>query len=1303
MLNKILSQQSCNLRGRVTRLLMTLSVMLLPVFALNAQTGGEAGIQGTVTDSTGAAVPHASVMATNQATGVATTRESTGDGIYTISPILPGVYTVAVKATGFGDFTQKNLTVNALKLTGLNVTLAIGEQATEVTVTGAPPQLETTNATLGGVLENKTYENLPLQMSGQQRDPTSFATLLPGTQGGTRAPIIGGTGNFLAGVYVDGLPIITINQQGDNRTVSNAIPVEAIDQFQVVTSSPDAEYQGAGLINFTLRSGSNDYHGVVLDSVRARMFDAWSFASKNATCTTSTGGTIQCPKPDEHQNEFVAAGGGPIPLMKKHGFFYLTYDKYHGRSGVNPNFLTIPTPQMKNGDFSQLTYVPTGSQTPVPLPIYDPTTDATCGTVNSIATCRTQFSYNGVNNVINPSMLSPIALKMQSYLPTNYDNAGTVNNYFGGVGSGFDNWEIAGRADFDLTSKQRLSYVITYGVRKNAPYVIGGTPAGVVLPFPYLAGSHATITPVIMDVEHSWFITNSMSNQLKFGYSRFGQPQTNLTQGVSPYRAAADLGITNLPLGQASDEFPTTLFTTSGQTSGLPAETPWAGTGNSTTPTSVSGQPTTNTIPNTYTLLDNFLLTKGRHSLIFGFTSQWLEDNVAGSIGFSTIYQPTFSANSTAAIVNGTVSPTASTGPGASGFSYASFLLGAAGQSTITEQAVPETGARYHNWAPYVEDVWKVTPNLTVNLGLRWDYLQPFHEVLDRWSFLNPNITNPITGNAGALQFAGNYGGAGVSCGCRTPVQTYWKNYGPRASVAWSLTPTTVFRAGYALVYSIGGGVGGRLGAGTGTGQLGFNVNATTPTEITQTSAGTPGPSYFLNNSTGFQAKGLANTAFGGSGFVLPSLPTQNAAAQGLNTGFYGTTGSNGGLSYADPYLSGRAPEFDMYNVGIQQALTKDVTLTINYAGTQSHFVATAGSNARGYWSNQLDPNYLVALSGVADSTGKSPLLSASATPANVAILQTKLPNFQLPYTAIVSTGSKTPIAQMLVHFPQYNGITDTWGQNVGNYNYNSLQVSLQQRPSHGLSYTINYTWSRNIGDDGTFRSGFALPSGSVSRSSASFGLDRIERTLTTTDMTHNLAAYGVWEMPFGKGGFTANHFITKALFSNYQLSSIYRFTSGTPIVVTYGGCVAPSPATGTCQLDLNPNYSGNGHLQTGYRRFKTQYLDPNAFVAPQTFSTNLTTNYTKVGDAPRTAPYGLRNPYFWQDDVSLRRSFRLLSDRYHFIADVTCINIFNHPTLSNPTVAWGSPGTSTGLAFGQITGAQNNPRDFQFSGRFTF
>ncbi len=1244
--------------------MLSLFAFVLCVLPLSAQTGGEAGIQGSVVDSTGAVIPNATVTATNDATGVATTRVTSSAGLYTISPIIPGVYTVTAKAKGFSEAIQKGLSIDALRLTGLNLTLAIGTESQEVTVTLAPPSLETTNATLGAVLENKTYENLPLQMTGQQRDPTAFATLVPGTTTGSRSPVIGGTGNYLAAVYVDGVPDFTINQQGDNRVVSNSIPVEAIDQFQVVTSSPDAEYEGAGLINFTLKSGANKYHGIFATYVRARMFDSWSYASKDATYTNPSGQTVPAPKPDEHQSEIVASGGGPIPFTKHKGFFYVSYDRYHGRSGINPNFLTVPTTLMRQGIFSELS-----------VPIYDPTTTAACTAANHGVLCRDAYQ----SNTIPMAELSPIALKMQSFLPAP-TSAGIVNNYYGGVPSGYDNWEVAGRVDYDITAKQRLSLVGAYGSRTNVPFTVGNN--GVVLPLPYTAGGTATIIPVVADIEHSWQISNSMTNQFKFAFDQFSQPVGNLTYGTSPYRAVADLGITNLPTGQASDEFPGATF---GTTKAYPsAISPWTSNG-------ASGANQT-TVPSTYTLLDNFLITKGQHNITIGAQFQWLQDNVAPQSGYSGIYTIPYSANSTANFGNGSTSlDTTSTG-----FSYASYLLGAAGASSIAIQSVAETGGRYHDISPYVEDNWKVTPKLTVNLGLRWDYFPPFHEVQDRWSFLNPSLTNAVTGNAGELQFAGNHGGAGVSCNCRTPVKSWYKNFGPRISLAYSVRPSTVIRAGYALVYSIGGGVGGRGGAGNGTGATGFNVSANSPTESTQ--GLTAGPSYYLNNSPAFTLDGLANTSYGGPGYVLPTPTTPSAATQTLETGNYvngsGSFVTPGGVAYADPYLSGRAPEFGMYNVGIQQSLTNGLTLTLNYAGTQSHFLLASGANGNGYWSDQLDPKYLLALGAVLDSTGKAPLLGSIASPANVAIAKANLPGYTLPYASISATNTKATIAQTLLAFPQYSGVTNTWG-NVANISYNAMEVTLEQREWHGLSYSLNYTWSANIGDDGTYRAGYDLPAGSVSGTTKAFKQNRIDRARTLTDTPQNIAMYGYWDLPFGKGHIGNNNFLARALASGWQISTIYRYTSGVPFVITYGGC--NSPNAGTCEVDFNPNFTGSVRENGKMNSFKTTYVNPQAFKAPNPIIPSLSSSYTYIGNVTRAAPFGLRQPSYWDDDMSVRRSFDISHTRMKFIAEVDILNVANHPTLTGLNGAWGS------AAFGTLTGAQANPRDFQFAGRLTF
>lgn len=1252
-----------------TRLFLSaIALILFACSAAFAQTGGEGGIQGTVTDSTGAVIPKATVTVTNIDTKVSNTTTATGDGLYTVSPIIPGTYTVRVTAEGFGAFTQENLRVDALKLTGLNVTLQNGATNAEVTVTGAPPALETTNAVLGNVIENQTYSNLPLQMSGQQRDPTAFAVLTPGVQSGTRAPVIGGTGNFLAAVYVDGLPTTTINQQGDNRVVSNALPVEAIDQFQVLTSTPPAEYGGAGLINFTFKSGGSRYHGQGAIYVRNTIFDAWSYAGKAATQKDANGNTIAARKPYENQNEIVGSVGGPIPFTHDKAHFQFTYDRYHGRNGINPQITTVPTTRMRTGDFSELT---TG--------IYDPTTNHTTGCLPSQTVCRTRFP----GNVIPASELSPIALKMQSYLPA-VSNSGVVNNALVGVPSGFDNWAIATREDYRFNDRHQISFVAAIGKRENVPFTVGNN--GVVLPLPYTQGGTALIKPTVMDVEYNWTVRPNMVNQLKYGFTRFSQPVGSLTQNKAGY-TATDLGITNLLPGQASEDFPGVTF---GTTTLYPtAISQWTSAG-------ASGA-TQTTVPNAYTLLDNFLWTKGSHSLTIGGQIQWLQDNVASQLGPSSIIVLPYTANSTADFAGSALSPSTT------GYSYASFLLGATGQSSITNQAVAETGGRYRTVAPYIQDDWKVTPKLTVNIGLRWDYLPPFREVKDRWSFLNADITNPVTGNKGALQFAGN-GPSGLYCNCRTPVQTWWKNFGPRVGVAYAITPRTVLRAGYGLAYSIGGGVGGRAGAGNGTGALGYNSTATTPTEVTTGTAAAP--SFYLNNSAYFGTIGKSNTAYGGPGFALPTNAAITASSQTLNTGNYvnGTTNVTAGtMAFADPYLSGRAPQFHLFNAGLQQALTNNVTMTLNYAGTISHFLLPAASNARGYWSNQLDPKYLALLGDTIASDGKTSILLASATAANIAIVQAKT-GVGNPFPSQTFSTTQT-IAQMLVAFPQYSGVTDTWGQNVANLNYHSLQLTIAQRAWKGLSYTVNYTWSKNLGDDGTFRSGFDIPA-AASSDGVAHKMNRLDYGETVLNIPQNVSAYFVWESPFGKNKMGANSWALRNLAGGWTLSGIYRFNSGVPLVITSSSCTAPKQ--GQCQPDLNPAFNGKSPIRNGgfgkgtlANNFGTiSYLDPAAFQPTATFNApGATTQVSKIGTAPRTAPYGLHAPSFYNVDLGLSRSFNLTPERFKLVLNVNCLNVFNHTTLSNIATAWSATSTS----FGSVGTASATPRDFQLAGKITF
>ncbi len=1306
---------------RVFSLLALLSIILAPA-VLRGQTAGEGTITGTVTDSTGGAIPNATVTATNVATNIATTRSTTGTGTYSIAPLLPGTYTITVIANGFNKLVQNNIVVNALAVQGFDPVLTVGTTDTTITVSAAPPSLNTTNATIGLTVENTSYAELPLVLTagGQtQRDPTQFGNLAPGGSGGARLPIVGGSGNYLGQLYLDGLPAQTVNQQGDNRVVSLTMNVDAVEQFQIVTSTPPAEYSGAGSENFTMKSGGVHYHGSVADFVRNTAFDAWSFVSKWQTKKDATGATVYLGKPADHQNELSVNFGGKVPHTGEKLFFFFSYDKFHSRVPGSTPLYTIPTTLMRTGDFTELrggvgsggltgtAGDPSGGGTNAPF-LYDPMSTSCVGSVCT----RTPFQAvkNGVPtyNVIPTGAISKITQQMQQFLPAPTNPGSLTNNYLGYFPKGWDNYVIDARVDYDLNSRNRVSGLIAKGKQQylnnfSAP----------LLPVPYVGGTFAVITPQVYEIEDAFVINNNMSNQLKYGFARFSQPQVNASYGIKDYLPGT-FGITNLPDGDASLQFPGVSFASAGAFTTV-AEQTW--TANSTA-SSIQ-----KVIPNNYALVDNFLWNKGRHSLTFGISFQWQQGTLAAPVGYSGILSLPTTQFATANFTSGSNSLNSS-----SGFSYASYLLGAIGGSpTIALQPVSETSGRYHPIAPYFDDRFKVTSKLTLDLGLRWDYLPSFHEVKDRWTFLNPSLTNPLTGTPGLLQFAGNYGGTGVSCGCRTPVQTYWKNFGPRIGAIYSVDDKTVFRAGVGMVYTQGGGTGGRGGYATGTGQTGFNMTAIGNAETT--AGGTAAsPSFWLNQQPYMGT--LANAAMFGPNFTYPSAPTPGVVAQELNTGFY-VDSSNvfhtaAGVAYADPYFSDRAPQMVVYNVGLERSLTKDLTIAVNYVGNESHFILNATSTgtgtARGYWSGQLNPIYLAGLGGVTDSTGKVPILNAPATPANVLKAQTAMPGLNIPAffqaAAQNSKGTLATVAQGLTAFPQYSSVADTYGAYTANFNYSSFQLMLQQRLSHGLTFNVNYTYSKNVGDDGPFRTGFDIPAAAISGGGHAWHQNRIDRSFTTINQPQTVNAYGVYHLPFGNGA----SMLRRALLGGWMVSGIYTYRSGTPVLVTWGGtCTtanngsATSPLQGQCMPDLaglsnarkNGSYGTSsagttacniGIPQIGGSCPAVPYFDVNAFKTPTNVSTVSTAQYL-IGNAPRTRALNLNNPGSQNIDAAVKRSFPLPREM-SFTFEADCSNVWNKVTFSSPSGAW-TPGSTT---FGTIGGSiANSPRAWQFAGRLSF
>lgn len=1230
--------------------LVILATVALTPFAAHAQIGATATIQGTVTDPSGAVIPGAQVTVTNKGTGAVIEQKTTKSGFYSISPLDAGNYSVSVSSPGFKTLVRPNVTVNGMQVLGLNLMMSLGAQTQTVTVSAAPPPLETEDATVGATLGGQEYQSLPLEMgeagSPDQQRVTDFAKLMPGVSGNetknneTDEPMVVDGQQEATQMYIEGIPVTFPGGSGDPRFIWPAFDVQSVSQFQLKTSSFSAEYGGLDVENFDVKSGTNEIHGSVYDLVRNTAFDAYGFLPPTSVVT----GAIY--KPPEHMNEYGIDAG--FPLVHNKLFFFGSFDGYRFSTVNAATYNTIPTAAMFSGDFSA-----TG------VNIYDPTAETCTGTGKGTICTRPQFVYDGTPNVIPPGEISPIAQKLsQFWSGIHYANSNLTDNFLGSYPYGLSNWTGNIRVDYHISSKQTLTGILATGRQGLVGPSSQSTNVG---PFPYRVSKYyRPITRAAM-IEDTYIINSNLVNQFKYGAYQYHSPDFNPTYGISAW--AASNWINSLPAGQAAGGFPEVKF------SGDFAPSQW-GTDNGT-----------QSDENTFTLLDNLQWVHGKHSIAFGGQIQWLEDNTISAMGGSTPATLSFAAGETGQFLSGSSTLDKNTG-----LPFASFMLGAvdSGSYTLYAPEAQDTGERFRPFAVYVNDSYRAKSNLTVDMGLRWDYMPPFHEAQDRWSFLNTEITNPVTGNRGALEFAGNVA-PGDSCDCATPVRTYKGNIGPRLGIAYELGNKTVIHADYGVYYTVGGGVN----AGS-AGNLGYSSGP---------SVSSPGfglPAFYLNGNSSFTGtaptvEGFANdptnTSFGGAGFVPTVPPVFNSA--------YGTYYSSNPnpyqlsttLDYVDPWYGDRAPQFEGWSFGIQRLLTPNITATVSYVGNEAHFIPTPGSGstngARGLYNNQLNPVYL--------TLGNT--LSQTATSANT-------PG-GLPYASFNNT-----VSQALVPFPQFHGVSDQWGA-VGNTAYNALQLTIQQRAAHGLSFMLNYTYSKAIDDVGTFRSGYAIPAGLVAGSSKAYPMDRIDRSLSLIDLPQNLTFTSVWNLPFGKGHWGGGNPFVSQIVGGWALSDIFTYISGNPLAITGSSCTAPGQ--GTCMPSYAPGFTGSarqnggwGHGATRDTLAKIQYVNPNAFEA--------TPNY-EIGNLARTGAYGLRGPSNYDIDGDLRRSFNLTrSDRVKLVFEADVFNAVNHvwfgTTSSNATGSIGqsfSSSAAKSTSLGVVAGQANLPRQWQFEGHITF
>jgi hypothetical protein len=310
---------------------------------------------------------------------------------------------------------------------------------------------------------------------------------------------------------------------------------------------------------------------------------------------------------------------------------------------------------------------------------------------------------------------------------------------------------------------------------------------------------------------------------------------------------------------------------------------------------------------------------------------------------------------------------------------------------------------------------------------------------------------------------------------------------------------------------------------------------------------------------------------------------------------------------------------------------------------------------------------------------------------------------------------------------PQYTSTADTWGLYSANAAYNGLQSSIAIRPTHGLTLNVNYTWSKEMDDAGTIRTGYPIPAGQNATGKA-WKANRMDRAISTIDSPQNIAMYGVYRLPFGKGGFGADNFIVRTLAGGWEFSSILTYASGYPLTLSSASCTATTlPNQGTCMPDVNPAFSGpitNSKWRkniTALTLGTKSYINagPSGYLAnttpgdginaagaavPCASSTGAFCNPSSymIGDAPRTGAFGLRSPGNFRLTSGIRRNFDI-TERLKFIFAVDCQNVTNTVTFGANVGNLSIPTAVNTANFGTLNFASADSRDFQFSGRLSF
>lgn len=718
-------------------------------------------ITGTVTDPANAVVPNASVTMTNLDNGSVDKTVTTGSGDYTIPSLTVATYELTVEAAGFTRFVQKGIRIQVAQTARVDVVLKLGSTSDTVTITADAALMKTESAEQSSTISSKDLLDLPINFTavagGGIRNPLSFVILTPGgwyqpstpSSSSTNVVRVNGQPNTTYKLMIDG-------QDATNDNASNVSghnpPVEAVEEFTLQTSNFAAEYGqiAGGMFNFTSRSGTNSFHG-----------SAYEYFS-NTVLNAATPFTNILPA--AHKNDLGFSVGGPVRIPKIYNgrnrtFFFFSLERYIDRKQGSTT-TTVPTLAMRNGDFSAIltgrTLATIGGVAVKENTIYNPFSETV---VNGVI-FRSPFE----NNIIPPSLIDPVAAKIQALIPLP-QNSSPTNNLLLVYPYPADQAIPSVKIDHNFNADSKLSFYFQY--YWSHIYSNPG-PDGLPVPltsdrykFPYsyterLNYDH-TLSPHVL-------IHAGVGGQ-RYNNNDFPAPENQSFDSVSK------LGL----IGAQISGFPR-ITGLSGSLGGM----------------AINMGPSTNTniFTDKWTAVLNGTYVRGTHTFKLG--GEWQMNNYTDIDLNGNTGNYAFAGNQTGLPATNGVNLSG----GSVGYAYASFLLGAVNTATINGRQDP----RYtkQSWSLFVQDDWKVNRKLTVNYGLRWDFAGQAREIHDRNSNFAPALANP---SAGGLPGAELYQGYGAGrCNCEFfPAYPY--AIGPRLGVAFQIDPKTVFRGGWGVVY----------------------------------------------------------------------------------------------------------------------------------------------------------------------------------------------------------------------------------------------------------------------------------------------------------------------------------------------------------------------------------------------------------------------------------------------------------------------------------------------------------------------